>query len=132
MAPWEGDDDALRDDRVWDRVWERMLDPVERHAIAVSVLRRRPPTDLFEARIAVELARRWRRQARNLIVLYGLWSLFWGSISLSDWRADAVFQTGPAPYLAAVGALLIAGCLAVRWRLRPRLVHLHYRLHLDG
>jgi hypothetical protein len=129
MVPWDTYDDALRDDRVWDRVWERMLDPVERHHIAMAVWRRRLPAGLFEARVAVELARRWRRQARNLIVLYALWTLFWGSLALSDWRADSTFQVRLTPILAAAGMLAIAACVAVRRRLR--LLHLHDGLHFD-
>lgn len=131
MAPWDADDDALRDDRVWDRVWERMLGPVERHEIAVSLWRRRPTREVFEARIAVELARRWRRQIRNLMVLYGLWCLFWGSLSFSDWRADAAFSTPLPPSLTTAGMLAIAACVAAHRRLRPRLIDQHYRLHLD-
>jgi hypothetical protein len=119
VPPWDADDDALRDDRVWDRVWERMLDPVERHGIALAVWRRRLPDGMFEARIAVELARRWRRLARNLMILYGLWSLFWGAIALDDWRADAAFSSLLCPVCALVGTVAIAGCIVVRRRLLP-------------
>lgn len=115
----EDDDDALRDDRVWDRVWERILDPVERHSIAVAVWRGRPPRGTFEYRIAVELARRWRRRALSLAVVYALWTLFWGAIALSDWRADAGFESPVCPLNALIGTAAVAGCFTVRRRLRP-------------
>lgn len=111
------EDDALADDRIWDRVWERMLGPVERHGIAVAVWRRRIPTDLFDARVAGELARRWRRRALNLAVVYALWTLFWGAIALSDWRTDGDWESSLSPVLTWLGLLAVACCFGVRRRL---------------
>lgn len=105
------------DDELWQLVWERNLDPVERHSIAVAVWRRRLPAGVFEAGVALELARRWRRRAVGLALLYALWTGFWGGIAWSALH-DARPANHPLPYWAvAVGALLIAACFAVRRRL---------------
>ncbi len=106
------------DDELWDRVWEQVLTQPERHTIAMSVWRRRLPEGLFEARVGAELSRRWRRQARNLAVLYALWTLFWGSIAVSDWRGDGALGSPLTPVCALVGVAAIAACLAVRRRFR--------------
>jgi len=105
------------DDKLWDTVWERNLNAVERHAIAVSVWKRRQPDDVFEALVARELARRWRRHARYLVVVYGLWTTFWGSLAMHDLRPDAVLNSLLSPSCAAVGVLVIVSCLVVRRRL---------------
>lgn len=119
MAAGFGDDELLSDDRLWDRVWERMLSPVERHSIAVAVWLRRPLRDVFEARIAVQLAVRWRRQARNLALVYALWAGFWGLIAVSDWRSDGDWESLLCPILSTLGVAAVAACVAVRARLRP-------------
>lgn len=105
------------DDRLWDNVWERNLNAVERHAIAVAVWRRRRPDDRFEAMVACELARRWRRHARYLVVMYGLWTTFWGSLAMHDLRPDAILNSLLSLWCAVIGVLVIASCLAVRRRL---------------
>lgn len=105
------------DDKLWDTVWERNLNAVERHSIAMSVWRRRRPDDVFEALVARELARRWRRHARYLVVVYGLWTTFWGSLAMHDLRPDAVLDSALSPSLAVIGATMIVCCLAVRRRL---------------
>lgn len=115
------------DDRLWDHVWERNLNSVERHAIAMAVWRRRRPDNRFEAIVACELARRWRRHARFLIVLYGLWTWFWGAIAVHDFRPDAVLNSQLSFYLASIGVLVIVSCLAVRRRLAAYL-RTHARL----
>jgi hypothetical protein len=112
------------DDRLWDDVWERNLNAVERHAIAMDVWRRRQPDDEFEAMIALELARRWRRHVRSLVVLYGLWTWFWGALAVHDFRPDAVLNSQLSISLAGIGILVICGCLAVRRRLA-----VHLRVH---
>ena len=105
------------DDVLWDRVWERTLDQVERHDIAVAVLRRRLPRRPAEARIALELARRWRRTAASLSVMYGLWSLFWGGIGWTSAATGGVATQVPL-WCAGVGIAAIAGCLLFHRRLR--------------
>lgn len=105
------------DDELWDTVWERNLNAVERHAIARAVWRRHPPDTTFEAIVAHELARRWRRHARYLLCLYGLWTTFWGSLAVDDLRLDAVLDAPVTVWCSAVGVLVIAGCLTVRRRL---------------
>ncbi|HEX6255461.1 MAG TPA: hypothetical protein VFZ70_06580 [Euzebyales bacterium] len=104
-------------DRLWDHVWERNLNAVERHAIAMAVWRRRQPDDAFEAMVALELARRWRRHARYLVVLYGTWTWFWGALAVHDFRPDAVLNSQLSTWLAVVGIVVIGACLAVRRRL---------------
>lgn len=106
-------------DELWEEVWERTLGHVERHHIARDVWRRQLPDDLLHRRVAPELARRWRRTARNLAILYGLWSLFWGAIAVT-----ATPQEGdPAAHLPIVltvlGFLAVGGCAAVRRRVAP-------------
>lgn len=105
------------DDQLWDTVWERNLNAVERHAIAMSVWQRRQPDDVFEAIVARELARRWRRHARYLVVVYALWTTFWGSLAMHDLRPDAALDSLLSPSCAVIGVLFIIGCLAVRRRL---------------
>ncbi|MGI8575675.1 MAG: hypothetical protein ACR2MA_10135 [Egibacteraceae bacterium] len=109
------------DDELWDHVWERMLDPLERRDIALHVWRRQPPDDLFNARVAAELAKRWRRRAIALALLYTLWTLLWGGITWNDWREDqALFSLVPLT-MALIGVLLIIGCFRARARFRPML-----------
>lgn len=106
-------EEILRDDATWDRLWERLLSPLERHDIAMDVLRRRLPTEAFERRIARELVRRWRRHALVLALGYSLWTLFWGALA---WhlvgRGSRV--AGLPLACAAVGALAVAACLVFR------------------
>jgi hypothetical protein len=116
-TPLPGDEPVTFDDQLWDTVWERNLNAVERHAIAMSVWRRCRPDDLFEAIVARELARRWRRHARYLVVIYGLWTTFWGALAMHDLRPDAVLDSPLSPSCAMLGVLVIVGCFAVRRRL---------------
>lgn len=104
------------DDRLWAEVWDRHLSPVERHALAMDVLRRRWPPDPFERSVVSELARQWRRNARGLAVAWGVWVLFWGNLAV-----NAPLTTGPRalPWtMAWVGLVVVAGSLAFRRRLR--------------
>lgn len=105
------------DDRLWNHVWERNLNPVERHAIAMAVWRRRQPGDKFEAMVAFELARRWRAHSRFLATIYALWTLFWGTMAVRDFRLDAAFESLVTPVFAMIGVLAIVACIAVRRRL---------------
>ena len=106
------------DDRLWDHVWDQTLSQPERHAIAVAVWRRRLPAGAFEARVGAELSRRWRRQARNLAVLYALWTLFWGALAVSDLRADGSIDPLLPALCALVGCAAVGACLFVRSRFR--------------
>lgn len=106
------------DDELWEQVWERTLNPIERHRIASHLWHRRVPDDPLELRVVAELRHRWRRRARNLAVLYGLWSLFWGLLAVSDLRADLAFRSLLTPTCTLIGVLAVAACFAVRHRLR--------------
>lgn len=105
------------DDRLWRDVWERNLDPVERHSIAMTVWRRRHPAGTFEAAVAFELARRWRGHSRFLATIYSLWTLFWGAMTMHDLRLDGGFESLVTPSLTLVGILAVTACIAVRRRL---------------
>lgn len=105
---------AMRfDDELWDHVWERNLTHVERHTIAMALLRRQPPDTTFDRLIAAELARRWRRHALWLVLLYGLWSLFWGAIALTAPPPDADPTMLPA-WCVVVGLAMITACVGAR------------------
>jgi len=105
------------DDDLWHEVWERNLDMVERHSIAVAVWRRRLPDGRFEAVVALELARRWRRHTVFLALVYALWTWFWGMIAVHDLRLDAAFGSLVTPGCSAAGVLAITCCMVVRHRL---------------
>lgn len=107
------------DDEQWEEVWERGLGQVERHALAVDLLRGRTGGhDLFRQRIIAELARRWRRQARNLMVLWGLWCLFWGRMLVEDVRLHHEVTSASVLSMLVVGAVVLGGCMALRDRVR--------------
>lgn len=107
-------DDLTRfDDELWDHVWERNLSHVERHTLAMSLLRRTPPDTAFDRLVAAELARRWRRHALWLVALYGLWSLFWGGIALTPPPTGVEASTLPL-WCAAIGVVAIAVCVGAR------------------
>lgn len=114
MHPLRTPAPAMRfDDELWDLVWERNLTHVERHTIAMAVWRRRAPDSRFEHMVAAELARRWRRHAVYLVGLYGLWTLFWGSIAFATPPPGSEATTLPG-VCAAVGVALIACCVVAR------------------
>jgi hypothetical protein len=102
-ARGEPEDWLLRDDRVWERVWESMLGPVERQAIGLAVWRNLPPAEPFQARVAAELTRRWRLRAIGLAVLAVLWTAFWGAITAVDLQADGRLASWLSPALALAG-----------------------------
>jgi peptidoglycan/LPS O-acetylase OafA/YrhL len=101
------------DDELWDHVWERNLTHVERHTLAMALVRRQPPDTTFDRLVAAELARRWRRHALWLVTLYGLWSVFWGGIALTAPPAGAEPTALPA-WCVVVGVLAIAACVLAR------------------
>ena len=111
------------DDDLWEEVWERQLTHVQRHTIAMEVTwHRRLPDDLFFARVGAEMARRWRRRARNYAIVYGLWTLFWGAIAYQMFVVEHAQDPHPtlvAPALALLGVAAIAVCVALRRRLVP-------------
>lgn len=111
-------DDVAWDAQTWHLVWERTLSHAERHEIGMAVLRRRVPADPFERRLARELAKRWERHALWLMVLYALWTAFWGAVG---WHSVGVrgLHTAALPVIcAAIGAASILLCLTFRRRLR--------------
>jgi len=100
------------DDRLWQEVWDRHLSAVERHALAMDVLRRRWPPDPFERSVVAELARQWRRTARVLAVAWSVWVLFWGGIAVSDPALALAWA------MASVGLLVDAAVRVFLRRLR--------------
>lgn len=107
------------DDSLWDEVWERSMGHIERHNVALSVFRHEPPEDPFAMRIGFELAHRWRARARNLGVVYGLWTIFWAVMAYAG--SDRVRPPGPGvPIgLATVGVVAVILCLAFHYWMRP-------------
>jgi hypothetical protein len=101
-------DSFLLDDRTWQRLWDQILSPVERHHIAMSVLRRRLSSDPLEARVSLELARRWGRKCRFLAIVYLIWTVFWGAVGWAD--PPLAMPMGAA----AFGVVAITCCLAFR------------------
>jgi hypothetical protein len=108
------------DDRLWEQVWDRTLGPAERFAIGRDVWRRRVPDDRFHARVAVELARRWRTRAVVLASVYALWVAFWGTLLWSDLRADGALKGGLHVGAVVVGIVAIGACVASRRWLRDQ------------
>jgi hypothetical protein len=106
------------DESTWELVWEQLHGPLERHGIAMSLLRRRPVTEAFEARVTRELARRWRRRAVSLGLLYSLWTLFWGALARASTAAPGAPGRLVPHVMASIGLLAVAICLAFRARLR--------------
>ncbi len=106
------------DDELWELVWERNLNPLERHRIAMAVCRRRPPPEPYEAVVGAELSRRWRRRALNLAFLYALWTLFWGALAVSDLRDDAALTSLLTPVNTLIGIVAIAACFLARHWIR--------------
>lgn len=111
-------------DEAWLATWEGALTGVERHALAVAVVRDRPPVERFDWLIARELIRRWRRRALGLLIPYGLWTLFWGSLLVRDLRLDRRLDHGLPVALTAVGITAMLACLVAHrvlaQRFRPR------------
>lgn len=105
------------DDVLWDDVWERVLGPVERHTIGLDVCRARLSDDRFEAQVGIELARRWRRRARNLATVYSCWVVFWSLIAWNDLQLRGSFTSYLSPVNAAVGLVAVSLCLLARRRL---------------
>jgi hypothetical protein len=109
------DEDIAWDDVTWQRVWDVGLDPVERHGIAMAVLRNRPPREAFEGRVALELASRWGRRAVTLSIVYLVWSAFWGALLLkARWWQGVEFNVAFGCTL--LGLLAVATCLHFRRR----------------
>lgn len=108
------------DDVLWEALWERQLDILERHHIARSVWRRQPPDDPFASLVGFELAFRWRSRAAGLIALWGVWTLFWTTMAVAGARGpQEAPDLGVAVGLAVFGALVMVACQAARVRLRP-------------
>lgn len=105
------------DDELWEEVWDRTLDGVERHHVAISTWRRELPSDPLHRRLVPELARRWRRTARNHFAGHLLWVLFWGAIALSAEPGGPADRVGTG--MALFSLLVLATCVAVRRYLWP-------------
>lgn len=105
-------------DEMWEELWERTLDRVDRYRISRTTWRREFPLDPLEKRLVPELARRWRRSARNHAIGHMLWLAFWGSIAVAADPAE-----GPAEQLGAAMAtfslLVIVSMVMIRRYLAP-------------
>ncbi len=105
-------------DREWEELWERTLGQIDRHRLAMSLLRREVPDDVLGRRVVPELARRWRWTALLHIVGHTLHAMFWWMISL-----DLSPLSSPSWQLANAMTLMslsvIVFCVAFRRYLRP-------------
>lgn len=110
--------DDRMDDCLWDEVWERNLAHVERHNIAKSVWQRVPPDDPFKNIVGYELAHRWRARARNLAILYGVWSFFWALMTYALVTRE-VSELGLTLTMTSIGLFAVSLCMAFRARMRP-------------
>jgi hypothetical protein len=106
------------DDETWEELWERTLGHVDRHRFAVSVMRREVPDDPLGRRVVPELARRWRRTARNHLIGHVLWVLFWGSIAQAASPVQGEAWT-VANGMAIFSTLVIAMLMGLRRYLEP-------------
>jgi hypothetical protein len=104
-------------DELWEEVWERTLDRVERHQVAVAVCRRELPDEPLHRRLVPELARRWRRAARNHAVAHLLWIAFWATIAVSASPGGPAARIGGG--MTTFSALVVLVCLLVRRYLVP-------------
>ncbi len=105
------------DDELWEEIWERTLYAVERHRIARTTMLRAFPLDPLEKRLVPELARRWRRTARNHAIGHMIWFAFFAAIALSA-DASAPSETfGTA--MASFSALVVSTMVAARTWLAP-------------
>lgn len=107
-------------DEAWLATWEGALTGVERHALAVAVVRDRPLVERFEWLVARELVRRWRRRALGLLVPYGLWTLFWGALFVRDLRLDTHLDHGLPVTLTGVGLAAMLACVGAHHVLGQR------------
>lgn len=111
--------EAEWDLHLFERVWERKLGHVERHYLAMDVWHRRLPEDRFHRRIAVLLARRWRRMARNYAIGYGLWAALWWVLMAPSSNPEVGPPSTLPMWLALAGLVAMVGALYVRWRVAP-------------
>lgn len=103
-------------DEMWDEMWERTLSQVQRHRLAVAVLRLEIPPDVLGRRIVPELARRWRRSCVAYAVGYGLFATFWLVIGVA-----VVLEGGAVVtpwWMGGAGVIGVAIALGIRRRVR--------------
>jgi hypothetical protein len=105
------------DDELWEEIWERTLDAVERHRIARTTMLRGFPLDPLEKRLVPELARRWRRSARNHAIGHLIWFTFFSAIALSADASQPAETFGTA--MASFSAFVVSTMLAARFWLAP-------------
>lgn len=107
------------DDRSWEQVWDRMLGPVQRYHFAMALWRQEIPDEPFDRRVVVELARRWRRRAITLIVLWGLWIAYWTVLVRAEITLRSADSVGFPLSMVLLGATAVAFCLHARRRFEP-------------
>ena len=105
-------------DREWEELWERTLGQIERHRLAMSLLRREGPDDVLGRRVVPELARRWRLTALFHIVGHALHAMFWWLISLGFSPLDGT-SWQLANGMTLMSLAVIAFCIGFRRYLRP-------------
>ncbi len=106
------------DDREWEELWERTLGQIERHRLAMSLLRREVPDDILGRRVVPELARRWRLSAMLHIIGHTLHATFWFLISLSlSPLSGTSWQLANGMTLMSLA--VIAFCIGFRRYLHP-------------
>lgn len=105
-------------DRTWDQVWERTLGRVDRHRLAMALLRREQPDDRLALRVLPELARRWRRTALVYVFGWGLFTTFWLVIGYAaESGPDGVPVVTPW-WMGMLGLTVISIALAIRFWVR--------------
>lgn len=105
-------------DRMWEDVWERTIGQVDRHRLAMALLRREQPQDRLALRLLPELARRWRRACALYASGWGIFATFWIVVGVAA-------ETGPdaAPvvtpwWMGMLGLAVVAVALALRFWIR--------------
>ena len=106
------------DDHTWEELWERTLGQLERHRIAMALLRREFPDDPLGRRILPELARRWRMTARVHLWLHAVHAVFWARISF-DIPPTAGTPWRLANTMSLSSLAVVLGCIAFRRYLHP-------------
>ena len=107
------------DDEMWEELWERTLSQVERHRLAVAVLRREVPGDALARRVVPELARQWRRRCVTLAIVWGLFAGFWVMTGVSEIRVRGESLTALPWWMATIGAAVVVSSLLFRHHVAP-------------
>lgn len=105
-------------DRMWEQVWERTVGQVERHRLAMALLRREQPQDRLALRLLPELARRWRRTALSYAVGWGLFATFWLVIGYAAESGPEGAVVVTPWWMGMLGIAVATVALTIRWWVR--------------